>query len=77
MPEPVFTTEQIAEDGRNRVARTTGQVTVPAALVVIGEWLAQEVGWDGNLETAVSGAMVVVLTSLAAYLVNRKKITGA
>lgn len=75
MPDlPVFTPEQISEDGKNRVTRSTGQGGVAAATVVVGEWLAQQLGWHDSLPTAVSAAMQVILLAVAAYAMNRSRI---
>lgn len=74
---PAFTSEQIADDARNRVARTAGQVSIPAALVVIGEWVAQQAGWSSQLPADVAAAVVAVLTGVAAYVTNRSRIHGA
>jgi hypothetical protein len=74
--EPVFTNEQIREDGRNRVARTAGQGGVAAAVVTVGEWAAGLAGWDGALPTAVAGAFVVLLTAAASWWMNLKRINA-
>jgi hypothetical protein len=73
----MFTPEQVAEDGRNRVSRTAGQGGVAAAIVTIGEWVTQQAGWHGSLPTAISAAMIVVLTAASSYLANRRRINAA
>lgn len=75
--EPVeFPPEVIREDGRNRVDRTTGQVTTGAALVTVGEWLAQQLGWDGSVPTVVAGAIVVLIARAASRWSNRERLAA-
>lgn len=72
----LFTPEQVTEDGRNRVARTTAQVGVPAASITIGEWVAHLVGWRGSIPGTVRDAMIVILTACAAAWTNRHRLRG-
>lgn len=71
-----FTPEVIREDGQNRIARTTAQGGAGAAVVIVGEWLAHEIGWDGELPTAVASAIVVLLGTIAAWWTNRGRLRG-
>lgn len=75
-PKPLFTPEQIAEDGRNRLGRTMGQVTVPGAVVTVLDYALQRWANEPALPPAVVSALVVILTALAAYLTLRKRIGG-
>lgn len=71
---PTFTSEQIREDGRNRVAKTGGQVGGSAALVVVGQWVAQQLGWHGELPVDVAGALVTLLSIVASWFTNLPKL---
>lgn len=71
-----FTPEQVREDGQNRVAKTAGQVGVAAAIVTVGEWLAHQVGWGGELPIVVATSMTTILTAAAAWWTNRGRLRG-
>lgn len=75
-PTIKLTPEVVKADAQSRVYSTGAQVGGAAALVTVGEWLAQEVGWDGSLPTAVSAALVVLLGIVASWLKNRAKLKG-
>lgn len=71
-----FTPEVIREDGQARIAKTAGQAGGATALVIVGQWFAQELGWNGELPTEVFGAIVTLLTIIAAWLTNRSRLRG-
>lgn len=71
-----LTPAAIKADGENRVARTAGQSGVATAVVTVGEWVAQQIGWDGSLPTTVAGAFIIILTAAAAMWTNRAKLRG-
>jgi hypothetical protein len=71
-----FTPAVIREDGKGRVAHTAGQVGAASALVIVGEFFAIEIGWDGELPTAVSAAIVTLLGTGASWWTNRKRLRG-
>lgn len=66
----------VKEDGQNRIAKTTGQAGVAGAVVIVASWLAQQVGWDGELPLEVSTSITFLLTSAAAWLTNRRRLRG-
>lgn len=74
--KPLFTPEQIAEDGRNRLGRTMGQVTVPGALVTVLDYALQRWANEPALPPHVVASLVVILTAVAAYVTLRKRIGG-
>lgn len=79
MPDPTLkiTSDVLRADGQNRVSSTAAQGGAAGAVVVVGEWIAQEAfGWDGSLPTAVSAAMIVLLASAASTWKNRAKLRG-
>jgi lipopolysaccharide export LptBFGC system permease protein LptF len=78
MPEakPLFTPEQIATDGQNRLARTMGQVTVPGAIVTVLDYVLQRWANEPALPPAIVSALVVILTAVAAWITLRKKLNG-
>lgn len=71
-----FTPEQIKADGQNRVAKTAGQAGGATAVVIVGQWLAQQLGWHGELPTEVFGALVTLLTIVAAWVTNLGRLRG-
>lgn len=73
-PDPVFTPAQVREDGQNRVARTTGQVSIAGALVLVGQWVAQQAGWDGEIPLDVATALTVVLSAAGSWLTNKSRL---
>lgn len=75
-PKPLFTPEQIAEDGRNRLARTMGQVTIPAALVNLIDYALQRWAHEPALPPVVNNSLVVLLTGGAAWMTLRKRLRG-
>lgn len=75
--EPVFTREQIKEDGRNRVAKTGGQVGGATAAVIVVQAACKARGWmHGELDTVVFGAYVTLVTIVAGALSNLSKLRG-
>lgn len=71
-----FTPEVIKADGQARVAKTAGQAGGATALVIVGEWVAHQVGWTGELPTEVFGAFVTILTIAAAWFSNLGRLRG-
>lgn len=69
-----ITSELIREDAKSRVAKTGGQVGGATALVTVGEWVAGQAGWHGELPVVVAGAMVTLLTIAASYLTNLSRL---
>lgn len=77
MTDTLFTTEQVKEDGRSRVAKTVGQGGLGTAAVTIGQAVCQARGWmHGELDPVVFGAYVVVVTGVAAAVMNLSKLRG-
>lgn len=76
MPEPLFTPGQIVEDAQNRVARTVGQVTVPSAIITVGDYLLQHYAHQEALPPAVVLALGVIGAAITAMVTNRKKLKG-
>lgn len=75
--DPVFTTEQIRDDGKNRVGKTGAQVGGATALVGLGQALCQSRGWlHGELDTIVFGYWVTIVTIASAALMNLGKLRG-
>lgn len=75
-PTLILTPEVLAEDGKNRVTRTGFQAGTASALIVVGRWVAQQFGWSGNLDPEVVLALSGLLTTLGAWITNRKRIGG-
>lgn len=75
-PKPLFSAEQIIEDGKNRIARTVGQVTMPGALVTVIDYALQRWAGQEALPPSVVGALIVILTGLAAWATNLKRLRG-
>lgn len=73
---PVFTEAQIKEDGQNRVAKTAGQAGAAGALVIVGNWAAHQAGWNGELPIEVGAAMQLLLTTIAGWLTNLRRLRG-
>lgn len=77
MADPVFTEQQIKDDGKNRVGKTAGQAGGATALVVVAQAGLQAKGWlHGELEPVVFGAYVTLATIGAASLMNLGKLRG-
>lgn len=75
-PTLKITPEVAKADGQGRVASTGVQAGGAAALVTVGEWLAQQFGWDGSLPTAVAASTILLLTIAASWFKNRAKLRG-
>lgn len=73
---PVFTPEAIREDGQNRVAKTAGQAGAAGAAVIVGNWAAHQAGWNGELPIEVAAAMQLLLTTVAGWLSNLRRLRG-
>lgn len=73
---PLFTPQQITEDGQNRIARTVGQVTMPNAVIGVVDYLLQTYLHRQALPPVVVLDLSVIGTGLAAWLTNRKKLRG-
>lgn len=71
---PLFTPEQIAEDGKNRVAKTAGQAGVSGAFVVVCLWVAHQLGWHGDMPADVVAASTILLTAGAAMVTNLSRL---
>lgn len=71
-----ITSEVVKEDGKNRVAKTTGQAGVAGAAIVVGLWFAHQAGWHGDMPPDVVISMQILLTSGAAFLTNLSKLRG-
>ncbi len=71
--------DEVSTDSENRVGRTTVQVSLPAAVVVIGTWSARLGGLDldpgagVDMPAEVVAAWVAVMTVLLALRMNRSK----
>lgn len=77
MPDPLFTPEQVRDDGQNRVAKTGGQNGVALAAVTIGTYAAWKFGWLRSMEdlpVIVHDAIVMLLTVGASALSNLKRL---
>ncbi len=74
MAQVDITPEIIKQDGQRRIVNTTAQGGVAGAIVVVGEWVATEAGWDGSLPTAVAAALVVLITAAGSVLSNRSRL---
>lgn len=65
-------------DRQNRVARTTVQVGVPGALVIVGTWVASlahldlDPGAGRDIPANVTAALIVLITAVLAAGMNRK-----
>lgn len=73
-PDKEFTAEQVRDDGGNRVAKTGLQVSGGSALVIVGEWLAQQAGWHSALPPRVNDAMVVLVSIGVAAATNWRRL---
>lgn len=77
MAEPTFTPAQIAEDGRNRVTKTGGQVGIAVPIVGLAQALCQSRGWlHGELDPVVFGYWVAIVTVILAGLTNIGRLRG-
>lgn len=78
MPNPMLevTPAVVQADGKGRIANTGAQAGAAGALVIVGNWAAHQIGWNGDLPIEVAAAMQLLLTSAAAWWVNRKKLAG-
>lgn len=76
MANPLFTPEQVKEDGQNRLARTVGQVTVPGAVVTVLDYVLQRLTDQPPLPPSVVSALVVILTAVAAWFTLRGRLRG-
>lgn len=76
MADPIFTPEQIKQDGQNRVASTAGQAGTAGFVVVFGLWFARQLGWHGEMPPDVVIALTGLLTTAASVLKNRRKLRG-
>lgn len=74
MADPVFTPEQIREDGVNRIAKTGGQVGGATALVGATQWAAQQAGWHGELDGVTFGYFVTLVSIVASWLTNLRRL---
>lgn len=72
----LFTPEQIRQDGQNRIARTGVQSGVAGALIVVGLWVAHQVGWHGEMPAEVVASSGFLLTTLGSWWTNRAKLRG-
>lgn len=75
-PKLTITADVLKADGQQRVSSTVAQGGIGGSLVIVGEWLAQQAGWDGTLPTAVSAAIIVLLAGAASAFKNRAKLAG-
>lgn len=74
----LFTPEQIAEDGRNRVAKTglqAGGLAAPLMLIVVNALKARHV-LHGELSTELTLAYQAVLTVVFAAAMNFRRLRG-
>ena len=76
-PTLEITPEVAKLDGKGRVANTGSQAGVAGAVLIVGNWFAHQVGWQGELPIEVGAAMQLLLTWAAARWSNRKKLAGA
>lgn len=75
-PTVELTPEVIKQDGQNRVAKTAGQVGGASSVVVVGLWVAHQIGWHGDMPPEVVAATIALLTGAAGYLTNLSKLRG-
>lgn len=75
MTGAVFTPAQIKEDGGNRVARTSAQVFA-SQIVTVGDWIAHQAGWHGQLPTPVAVSIAGILVVAASVIMNLGRIRG-
>lgn len=75
-PKPLFTPEQIAEDGQNRLARTMGQVTLPGAIVTVANYALVRYAHQEPMPPDVVASLVVILTGGTAWFTLRKRLRG-
>lgn len=75
-PKPVFTPEMVKADAQTRIAKTAGQAGGATALVVVGQWVAQQIGWSGELPVEVFGALVTLFTIAGAWVTNLGRLRG-
>lgn len=75
--------EETKQDGQSRIARTTGQVGLPGALLTILAWQLRLHDVDLNpdpelvdMPTEVAGAVIVVLTIALSVLMNLGRLRG-
>lgn len=77
MTEPLFTSEQVKEDGRNRVKGTGFQVGGATALVGLGSAFLRQRGLlHGPLDPIGFGYWVTLLTISASALTNLSRLRG-
>lgn len=80
--EPVFTEEQLRDDGRNRVGKTGLQVGLGSAIVTIVLAVAHGRHWihagpDGSLlDSVVKDAYNLVVSTAIAALMNLRRLRG-
>lgn len=75
-PTIQITPDLIKADGQNRVASTAGQAGTAGFVVVVGLWVAHQVGWNGDMPAEVVVAVTGLLTSAASLLKNRRRLGG-
>lgn len=73
---PLFTPEQVKQDGQSRVAKTAGQAGVSGAVVALLLWVAHQAGWHGDMPPETVAAATTVLAAAAAWFTNRSKLRG-
>lgn len=74
--EPLFTPEQIKQDGQNRVARTVGQTGIPGAVITVVDYLLQTYLHQDPLPPAVVVALGLIGAGLAAWFTNLPRLRG-
>lgn len=70
------TPEVVKADGTNRVAKTGSQAGAAGSLVIVGLWLAHQIGWHGEMPEAVVVALTGLLTTAGSVLMNLSKLKG-
>lgn len=78
MPDakPLFSPEQIIEDGQNRLARTMGQATVPGAVIIVLDFVQQRYLHQEPLPPAVIASLGIIGTAVTAWATLRKRLRG-
>lgn len=74
MTEPVFSDSQIKEDASNRQRGTGQQAGVAGFIVVVGLWVAHQVGWKGDMPAEVATATTGLLTWAGSVWANRRRV---
>lgn len=72
--DPIFTPEQIRDDGVARVAKTGAQVSLSVAIIGFAQWVAHQAGWHGEMPLDVQGYATVILTTIAGALSNLRRL---